>query len=292
MPALAASQYMMISALSFSLMSLFVKLSANAGIPVIEILASRTLISLVLSYWFAKRAGLYIWGTHRRLLIARGLVGFCALLLVYYCISELPLAEATILQFLSPIFTALLGWLILREQVSKSLAASITLSLLGAVVITKPGLFHASLNLASNALLPPMAIAAGIGGAMLSGLAYVLVRKLSDLEHPLVIVFYFPMIALPLTIPFTIAQFVMPDLLTLGYLVLVGGLTQLGQLSLTQAMQTENASKNMAFAYLQVVFAALWGVLILNEQLLASTIAGGALVLIGAFINYRSSRKS
>ena len=117
---LTGARYMLVSALGFALMAACVKLVSTRGIPLLEIVAARALVSLVLSYADVRRKGLSVWGTHRTLLAARGIVGSLALICVYYALMTLPLAEATLLQYMHPMFTALLGLLLLKEGIQRS----------------------------------------------------------------------------------------------------------------------------------------------------------------------------
>ena len=282
-----AAQYMLISAFSFSLMSLCVKLSASNGIPVMEILAARALVSLVLSFIALKAAKIPLFGTNKPLLITRGLAGFIALGFIFYSVSQLPLATASLLQYLNPAFTALLGFFLLKERINAGTFWCIILSLAGVAVM-----MGSSLSNITNESLPPLAIMAGVAGAAVTGIAYASVKKLSATEHPLVIVFYFPLVALPASIPFLLNNFVMPDLETLVYLVLVGCFTQVGQIYLTKAMKLETAGKTMAYSYFKVVFAALWGFLFLSEVPGLATYAGAALIICGAYLNIAFKSRS
>ena len=62
-----AASFMVISALGFSLMALCVKLASLRGFPVLELIAARAMVSLILSYWDVKRLGISPWGTQRTL---------------------------------------------------------------------------------------------------------------------------------------------------------------------------------------------------------------------------------
>ena len=272
-------------------MSMFVKLSAARGIPVIEIVAARAIISVVLSYLMVRRIKTPLFCHNKKLLIARGLVGTMALSMVYYSITQLPLAVATVIQFLNPVFAALLGLWLLKEYIRASLIWCIALSLIGVSIMTlAPSLGSSVLNAQAleSAQFPPVAVAMGLGGAFLSGLAYIVVRKLSLTEEPAVIVFYFPLVALPIALPFVIIDFVMPDALTLVYLGLVGCFTQVGQIYITKAMKLENAGKVAAYGYTQIVFATLLGVFFLTEIPTVHTLIGTGLIIVGAFINMKS----
>ena len=107
---------MVLSAFGFSIMAVCVKLASAEKIPVLEIVAARALISLVLSYLSVRYKGIDLFGNKRKLLFSRGLVGAMALVCVYYAITHLPLAEATVLQFLHPMFTAVLAVMFLKEK--------------------------------------------------------------------------------------------------------------------------------------------------------------------------------
>jgi drug/metabolite transporter (DMT)-like permease len=111
------------------------------------------------------------------------------------------------------------------------------------------------------------------------------VRSLGNSEHPLVIVFYFPLVALPLSLPALLLQPVMPSARELLWLLGVGLFTQLGQLGLTRALTALPAAQATAISYVQVLLAGLWGWLIFGESSDASTIAGGLLVLAATLIS-------
>ena len=271
---------MLVSALGFALMAACVKLVASQGIPLLEIVAARALVSLVISYIDVRRKGLSPCGTNRALLIARGAIGTLALICVYYAVTTLPLAEATLLQYMHPVFTALLGLLLLREGIALSTVLCILLSITGLIVMVEPGTFTDA-----SPALPWFNVSIALAGAFGSAVAYVLVRRLSPLEDASVIIFYFPLIALPLSIALLGDQFVVPSAESLVLLLLVGIFTQVGQLGLTHAMRYETAGKAAAYSYIQVVFAVLLGWAVFDELPSLWTLAGGALIISGALLN-------
>ena len=274
------ARFMLLSALGFALMTTCVKLVATQGIPLLEIVAARSLVSLLLSYFDVRRKGLSVWGTHRTLLVARGVVGAFALICVYYVVTVLPLAEATLLQYMHPVFTALLALLLLKERVHPSTIACILLSISGLVVMVQPGVFEDT-----SAALPWVSVSIALMGAFGSAVAYVLVRRLSQLEDASVIIFYFPLIALPVSVFLLGDQFVTPNAESLLLLLLVGIFTQIGQLGLTHAMRHENAGKAAAYSYVQVIFAVVLGWAVFGEIPELWTWIGGGLIISGALLN-------
>ncbi len=281
-----AVYYMLLSAMGFALMAACVKGVSGYGIPVLEIVAARSVVSLLISYLDIKRKRIPVWGHHKLLLIARGAVGTLALLCVFFAVSTLPLAEATILQYTYPAFTALLALIFLKERVQQATVFCILLSLIGLVLMVQPS----SANSLDN--LPWLSLAAALVGAFGSAVAYVLVRRLSQSEDSSVIIFYFPLIALPFSVILLGDDFVMPGIEALLLLLLVGVFTQVGQVGLTKAMQTEYAGKVTAYAYVQVVFSVVLGFVFFNEIPALMTWLGGGLIIAGALVNVFWKKKT
>ena len=273
-------RFMVLSAFGFALMSATVKHVSLHGIPVFEIVAARALVSLVISYLDVKRKGISVWGNNKPLLFARGAVGTMALMCVYYSVTTLPLAEATIFQYIHPVFTALLAVFFLKERIQSSTFICIALCLLGVYVMVRP-----ETGPDAEHALPMFSVMIAILGAFGSSIAYVIVRKLSQTEDSSVIIFYFPLVALPASILLIGDQFVMPDLYLTMMLVLVGVFTQIGQLGLTKAMQTQEAGKASAYSYVQIIFSVVLGIVFFGELPSAWTYLGGALIVTGALIN-------
>ncbi|HFQ5372632.1 TPA: DMT family transporter [Vibrio vulnificus] len=273
-------RYMILSALGFALMSASVKYVSVHGIPLFEIVAARALVSLIISYLDVKRKGISVWGNNKRWLFARGAVGTLALMCVYYAVTALPLAEATILQYVHPVFTALLAVLFLKERVQPATLVCITLCLLGVFTMVYP-----SFNASGVGELPMLSVGIALLGGFGSSIAYVIVRKLSRTEDSSVIIFYFPLVALPVSAMLIGDDFVMPDITLILILILVGIFTQVGQFGLTKAMQTQTAGNASAYSYVQIVFSALLGVVLFNEVPSIWTLLGGSLIVTGALIN-------
>ncbi|MGB5135893.1 MAG: DMT family transporter, partial [Prochlorococcaceae cyanobacterium] len=128
---------MVISALSFSLMGICVK-QVGGRIPAAEVVLARSVVNLALSWWQLRRAGIRPWGQRRGLLVWRGSIGSVALFCVYVALSELPLASATVLQYLYPTFTALLAWLMLGEPIGRRVLAAVAVGWLGVLLVARP----------------------------------------------------------------------------------------------------------------------------------------------------------
>lgn len=277
---------MILSALAFSAMTVLVKL-AGQRLPSQELVVARAIVSLVLSWALLARAGVSPWGENRTWLWIRGLLGFAGLSCVYGAVTHLPLAEATVLQYLHPPITALLAGIFLGEAISRRIFGATLLSLAGVVLIARPEILFGS----ASSPLDPFWVGVAMLGALFSAGAYVVVRKLSRSgEHPLVIVFYFPLITVPAAIPTVGADFVWPEGIEWVLLLAIGVATQIGQVSLTRGLATLPAAHGTALSYLQVVFAAVWGALFFGERPDGWSLTGGGLVIASALWLARSNR--
>jgi len=271
------------SALAFSVMSALVK-HAGARLAAQELVFARSVVAIVISVALLRRAGVHTLGTRRWLLLARGIWGYAALSCGFYAMTKLPLAEATMIQYLHPVFTAMLAAVVLGERADRSLAASVLLGSAGVLLVTRPSfLFDAG-----GPTLDPLGVAAALGGALLTAFAYVGVRELARTEHPLVIVLWFPLVSLPASLPATLAQGVWPHGFEWLVLLGVGVFAQIGQVCLTRGLALEPAGRAMAISYVQIAFATLWGVLFFGEVPGVATLLGSLLVIFGTAIGARA----
>jgi drug/metabolite transporter (DMT)-like permease len=272
--------YMLLSALGFALMAACVKEVSALGIPVLEIVAARAVVSGIISYLDIKRKKIPLWGNNKPLLIARGTVGAFALMFVYYAVTTLPLAEATVLQYLHPVFTAILALFFLKEIIQRSTIICIIVSLIGLLIIIQP-----NLQVSNMVSYPWISIMAGVMGAFGSAVAYIIIKKLTKTDDSSVIIFYFPVVAFPISMIMLGSDFVMPSLLATGLLVLVGIFTQVGQVGLTKALDCADANKATAYAYVQVLFSVFIGWAYFSEVPSLTTIIGGSFIMLAALIN-------
>ena len=273
------------SAFAFSLMTVCVK-HLNERIPVAEIVFTRSVISLIITNLLIKKAGISPWGNRKVLLFIRGVLGTAALFCVFKAIKLLPLASATIIQYSYPTFTALAAWIILGETSNKRIGLAIIIGWLGITITAQP--YEAQANFLSISFIP---IIIALAGAILTALAYVCVRKLSESEHPLVIVNYFPMVSIPITFPFVLSQGILPSGIDWIWLLGVGVLTQLGQVWITTGLSLIPVARASSFNYVQVIFAALWGVLFFSEGISAGMLLGAIFILLSTLISVDSSAK-
>lgn len=276
---------MVLSAFAFSLMTVFVKL-AGKRLPWQELVLVRAAVTLVLSYATLRVAKIPAFGKHRLLLLVRGAFGFFGLSSVYYAVTHLPLAEATVIQYLYPPLTATLASLLLREPLERGVGVSMALGLCGLLLVSQPAALFGGIA----APLDPSGLAAAFLGAFFSACAYVTVRTLGQGEHPLVIVFYFPLVALPASLATIGSHALWPEGIEWLWLLLLGLCTQVGQIAVTRGFASAAAGRMAAYSYVQVLFSALWGALLFSERPTPLSLAGAFMIIAGALFNVRASR--
>lgn len=257
----------------FAAMAALVKV-AGARFPTMELVFVRSVVVLVITTLTVRLRGGSLAGRERRLLVLRGVLGFAALSCFYYSVIHLPLAEATVIQYTNPIWTAVLASLLLAEVTGRREMGLALLSLVGVILVAQPAfLFDAGRP------LPGPAVAVALCGAVFSAAAYVTVRRLRT-EAAMTVVFHFALVSVLLSIPgLLVERWVRPVgwewLLLLG----VGVTTHLGQVFLTWGLQREPAGRATMVGYLQILFAGAWGWILFGQLPNGLSVAGAALIL-------------
>ena len=279
-------QHMAIAAVFFTLMGLCVK--SLAHLHVSQMVFFRAWVALTICLVQLKRLGLSPWGRRRNrgLLIARGLFGTSALILFFTTLVHMPMSTARSLQSLAPIFVTILSVLILKRRVYALQWVFFAVAFAGIVVIRgfSPG-------------VSPVLLAMGVVGALGSAIAYTCIGKIGEDEHPLVIIFYFPIVTLPLVTPTAISHWIWPRSGDLVLLVLIGVFVQIAQYFMTLSFQKGEPSRVSIVSYAGVVFALGADFFLFHSPLSQGAVLGMGLILLGIIGNtlytrYRSERES
>lgn len=264
-------------------MSALIKLAADRGIHLLEIMFWRQFITLPIALgWVLAMSGLGALATRRPgTHFLRGLYGTIGMTLNFGAIILLPLAEATTMNFTSPIWAVILSMLLLKEKIGIWRWSAVILGFAGIVVIAQPGGEH----------LPLFGALVGLGGAFMIALISIQIADLNRTDRPLTIVFYFALFTTPLTA--VTLPFVMTAHDGGGWLLLLGiGLFgALGQLLLTAALRFGTVASVIVMDYSGLFWATLYGWLLFAVLPPASTWLGVPLVIAaGLVIAWREHR--
>ena len=272
--------YMLISALAFSVMGAMVKLSGD--LPVFEKVFFRNLISLIMAVIMIRNSRASYWGKreNRKLLTARACLGLAGVVLYFYSISQLILADSTMINKMSPFFVTLFAAWFLKEKLSPVQFPALIGVFVGALLIIKP-----QFNLS---VLPALA---GFCAAITAGAAYTLVRHLKDKEDPATIVFYFSFVSVVGMIPFVGLDFHMPTIIQLFFLIATGVFAAIGQFAITFAYKYAPAAEISIYSYFSILFSTMIGFFIWGEVPDGLSMIGGALIVAAAGLIYWNSNR-
>lgn len=281
----------MISGLCFLIVNFFVKIlgqgpeskifPTNERIPTHELVFFRSIVSFTISYYFIKKNKLTLLGNNRKWLLIRGFSGMIALTLFFYTIDHLPIAIASTIQYLAPVFTVVLAVFIMKEMVNKWQWIFILLAFLGAIVMGLSNFFNTN----SSIEISWFWLLIGVISAFFSGLAYNSILKAKQTEATLNIVIYFPMLGIPVMGIWCFFEFILPTGISWLFLLLIGIFTQIAQIAMTKAFQIGEANTIAPFQFIGSIYALLVGYFIFDENLSAAVLVGIVLILVGVVFN-------
>lgn len=270
------SGWMVIAALFFAIMGALVKLGA-AHFSALEMVFYRTILSVVVLGSVAVFTGQSLQTPHIKAHLGRGVAGTMGIMLFFYALIHLPLATAVTLNYTSPIFLAILSFLLLKERISGKTIAVLSLGFVGVIILLRPSIgseqFVASL--------------VGLSAGAMAGWAYLQVRQLALLGEPeWRVVFYFSVVsALIAGVLAFVEGWHMPQngqqvLILLG----IGVTALIAQLSMTRAYKVGRKFVVASFSYLTVVFSTLLGVLWFAEAMHWQELVGIAIIIISGIL--------
>ena len=267
-----AVQYMLISTSAFTIMNSLVKHLSH--LPTLELIFFRSLGSFALCMLILRSKGIPILGNQRKLLLSRALIGLVAMVGFFMAVQLLPLGSAVTLRYLSPIFAAVLAVLFLKEKVRPIQWLFFAMAF-GGVVLLK------GFDLRINSL----GLIAILISATFTGIVYVLIRKIGQRDHPIVVVNYFMGTTTIIGLIGTILNWQTPVGIEWGILLSLGFFGFFGQLYMTKAFQVEAASKIAPVKYMEVVFALLAGWVCFGESYSSFASFGILLIISGMLFN-------
>ena len=271
-----------IAAAGFSLMTFFVRLSGD--IPTMQKAFFRNAFALVIAIvtLIVKKQKFEIKKDFGADIFFRCLFGTTGLIANFYAIDKLALADANMLNKLSPFFAIILSIPLLKEKPSKTDVIATIIAFVGALFIIRPT--------PQNMVLVPSLI--GLYGGFGAGCAYAFVRRATKKGAATpVIVICFSLFSCMLTLPFMVFRYVHMTPLQLLILMAAGLSAAVGQFAITSAYKFAPAKKLSVFDYIQVLFAAAWGIIFLQETPTILSIIGYVIIIGVAVIRWEKARR-
>ena len=222
----------------------------------------------------------HLTGRQVKLFALRGVVHTLAVILCFYAMTQIPIAEVTAMNYLSPVYVTIGAALFLGEALPPRRLAAVGVALIGAVIILRPGLRAVEPGHIAM-LFTAVAFAAG----------YLIAKRMSgEVSAPVVV----GMLSVTVTIglfPFALMDWVTPTWTDIGWLFLVACFATAGHYCMTLAFAAAPLTVTQPVTFLQLVWAVMLGALVFNEAVDGWVIAGGALIMASvSFITWREAR--
>lgn len=243
------------SAFSFALMNLFVRLSGD--LPSLQKSFFRNFVALIFAAIILVRARPKATFTpkSKRHLFYRSLLGTIGILCNFYAVDHLVLADASMLNKMSPFFAVVFAIFVLHEKPNRFQSGMLVMAFIGVLFIVKPS---------GNLSMFPALI--GLAGGIAAGAAYTYVRSLGQQNIPgPYIVCFFSAFSCIVTLPFLIFQFHPMAMQQFIFLILAGLAAAGGQFSITSAYCYAPAREISVYDYTQIPFSALLGFVVFGQ---------------------------
>ena len=273
--------FIILAGFFFASMSFFVRLSGD--LPTMEKAFFRNAVAVLVAAFMLARTkeGFHVQKGSWPDLLMRSFCGTVGLICNFYAVDHMNIADANILNKLSPFFAILMSYFILKEKANIVEWACVAVAFIGAVFVVKPA-FNMQFV---NAMI-------GVIGGLGAGIAYTFVRKLGKKgERGPIIVMVFSTFSCLCTVPFLISEFQPMKAVQLLCLLMAGVSAAGGQIFITKAYTKAPAKEISVFDYTQVLFAALLGFVFFGQIPDWMSLVGYLIIIGSAIFKWNYLRK-
>ncbi len=271
--------WMLVTGLCFVAVTAIVKYTGDR-IPAQQAAFIRYALGLVfllpmLRSLFAVRLSGRIWW----LFLGRGTFHAFGVMLWFYAMTRIPIAEVTAMNYLAPVFVTLGAALFLGEKLAARRLLAVGAALVGALIILRPGFRE----------IDPGHLAMLVAGVVFGG-SYLLVKVLAAHANAAIVVAMLSIVVTVVLAPFAVAVWVTPTLGELGLLFAVALFATAGHYTMTLAFGMAPVTVTQPVTFLQLVWAALLGVVVFAEPIDVWVVVGGLVILAAvSFITWREA---
>lgn len=270
---------MIFSAIAFSLMGSVVKYLSTFN--VYQVVFFRALGTLFFTIPLVLKAKVPFFGTHKKWLIIRGITGVVSLTCFFKSLNYLSIGTAVSLRYTAPIFAAIFALIFLKEKIKPVQWLLFFIAFLGVLIIKG---FGADVELIGLFFV--------IFSAIFLGIIFVVIRKIGNTEHPLVIINYFMLMAFLFGGLMCLKYWEQPTLIEWILFISTGVFGYFGQLYMTKALQAEETNLVAPIKYLEVIFTIIIGMFWFGDVYNGWTILGIVLIISGLLYNIYIKRKT
>lgn len=274
-----------IGGVMMAIMMVLAKLANQHGASAAETLIYRNVFAFpVILGWIIVGPGLGSIVTARPLAhLNRSALGLSAMVLNFFAISLMPIAELTTINFLAPLAATALSAVLLGERVGRHRWAAIVIGFSGIVVMTQPG---------SRTDLPALGLLLSFTSVGLMSFVPITLRQLGSIDPPTTTVFWFTASGTLLSSMALVFFFQPHDLATWAMIAGMGMSGALLQLMMTMSLQLAPVSASASLDYLQILWATLLSWLVWSKLPSVHTVVGAAMICAaGLYTVYRERQR-
>ncbi len=271
---------MLISTFCFSAMQSLVKYLPE--IPIFEHIFFRSIIGWLLCIIILKKDNVSIIGKNNKMLVFRGLVGSMSMFSFFYLLSRIPFGTAVAFKYLSPVFTTILAVLILKEKLKSLQWFYLMLSFSGILLLKgfDPRISFFDLGV-------------GLLAAFSGGWLFIIIRKIGEDDHHLVILHYFMFISATISGFASIDSWVSPNMSQALLILLIGIIGFVAQNFFTISIQQkDNVSLLSILRYTEAIYALMIGYFIFAETYSWVSIVGIVMIFLGVILTMQMKRRA
>jgi drug/metabolite transporter (DMT)-like permease len=226
----------------------------------------------------AMRGGWSALRTHKiGLHILRAAMGTACWYALFFAITQIPLANATLLTYSAPLWMPLVAWVATRQRVAKATWLGAAIGFVGVLLVLQPQ--GKGFNVGELSAL---------AGALFLAVAMMSVRWLGATEPMLRVLFYYFLLSTVMSVPIAVFDWRPIPAAAWVWLIALGFAQLFSQILIVVAYRYASAEKVGPFIYSVIVFTALIDWIVWGHRPTLFTYLGMALVIGGGLVAIRA----
>lgn len=209
-----------------------------------------------------------------RMFLVRGGLHVVAVILWFYAMARVPVAEMAAIGFLGPVMVLVIGGLMLGDGLGARRVAAVLVAVAGGLIVLRPGVRELSLGHLSQ-----------LGATVFFSMSYIIAKRLSR-EAPASVIVAVLSVTVTLGLaPLALVQWQPVRVEQVGWLACVAGLATLGHYAMARAFRAAPLAVTQPVTFLQLIWAAVLGALAFGEPVEVWVMAWGGLIILAISVN-------
>lgn len=214
-----------------------------------------------------------------KIFLLRGILHGIAVVLWFYAMARIPIAEVTALGYTAPIFVTIGAAFYFGEKLHFRRVAAVVVGFIGTMIILRPGFQEISTGQIAQLVAAPLFAA-----------SFLFAKRLTDEEDPMVIVLMLSVVCTLILLPGAILSWTTPSLAEILWLALTASIATLGHYTMTRAILAAPLTVTQPIGFLQLIWATMLGIIVFGEAADPYVLIGGGIVVAAiTFISHREA---